>query len=182
MNLAIRVLAPQVVRSDEPALHHPRDERSRPDKGVYDVNALISERRSELRVQDVFHAADDIVHNLNGRIGDAQILRRVRQCFGQKALVQLRDYPLLARRRRHALRSDSDISVEPLQPLGLLLQSTVLERIYHALHGERDGVALREAVSIKQRVEHGLGHQMLGERPYRLVFGHAVVQVAPQAR
>ena len=56
-----------------------------------------------------------------------------------------------------------------------------MERVYHALHGERDGVALGEAVSVEQRVEHGLGHQVLGEHPNRLVFGHAVVQVAPQA-
>ena len=57
-----------------------------------------------------------------------------------------------------------------------------MERVYHALHGERDGVAVGEGVVLEQRVEHRLGHQVLGEHPDSLVFAHAVVQVAPQSR
>ena len=181
VNLAIRVLAPQGVLSDDSALNHAGYERPRPRERVYDMDAFVSERRSELRVEDVFNASDYVIHRVHRRIDDAQIPRRVGQGVRQESVVQLGDYPLLARRSRYAFRSDADVAVEPLKPLGFLFQSAVLERVYHALHGERDGVALREIVAIEQRVEHGLGHQMLGEHPNRLVFGHAVIQVASQA-
>ena len=109
-----RVLAPQGVLSDDAALNHARYERPRPRERVYDVDAFVSERRSELRVEDVFHASDYVVHRVHRRIDDAQIPRRVGQGVRQESVVQLRDYPLLARRRGDALRSDADVSVEPL--------------------------------------------------------------------
>ena len=176
-----RVLALQVFAPDDFALNHAGYERPRSRERVYDVDAFVAERRFKLRVEDVFHASDYVIHRVHRRIDYSQILRGVRQGVRQESVVQLRDYPLLARRRRHALRSDSDVSVEPLQAFGFLFEPLVAQAVYDALHSERDGVALREAVSLEQRVEHRLGHQMLGEHPNRLVFGHAVVQVAPQA-
>ena len=150
------ILAPQVSAPNKAALYQPRYESSRSRERVYHVDALVTERRAELFVQDVFHAADDVVHYLDRRIDDAQVFRGLRQGFCQKALVQLYDYALFACRRGHAFRADPHVAVESLQPFGFLFQPSVLQCVYDALHGARNGVEVGKGVVVEQRVEHRL--------------------------
>ena len=120
------------------------------------MDALVAERRAELFVQNVLHAADDVIHYLDRRIDDAQVFRGLRQGFCQKALIQLHDYALFACYRGYAFRADPHVPVEPLQPFGFLFQPSILQRVYDVLHRARNGVEVGKGVVVEQRVEHRL--------------------------
>ena len=146
------------------------------------MDARVPQRGVKIRFQNVLHAANNVVRHLRRGINDAQTSRLIRHRFLQETLVQLLDYLLLAHRRCNALGSDANIPIEALQAFGLFFKTLVAQAVYNALHSERNGVALHERVAAEQRVEHRLGHQMLRKHPYRFVFGHSVVQIAPQSR
>ena len=150
------VLAPQVLASDQSALDQPCHECPCARERVYDVDALVSKRRAEFRVQDILHTTDDVVHDFHRGIDYAQILRSLWQCLRQEPLVQFCNDALLASCGSHALRPDSNVSVESIQALGLLFKAVVVESVHHLLHGARDGVSVGEGVVLEQRVEHRL--------------------------
>ena len=78
MQLAF-VLSGEVVRPDDAALKQTCDERPGPNERVDDMHACVTNGRTKLSLQHVFHGTDHVVHDRDRGVCNAERLRRFRQ-------------------------------------------------------------------------------------------------------
>ena len=65
----------KLLRLDQAGLQQPRDEGAGAGEGVHDVDALAAERLAELASEQLVHRAENEVHDLHGRVNDAEPVR-----------------------------------------------------------------------------------------------------------
>ena len=74
-----------------------------------------------------------------------------------------------------------DVVVEVIERRGLGSETAGIERLDHRLHDLRHRVASGELPAAEQGVEYRPGDQVLGEHLNRVVLGHGIVEVVPDA-
>jgi len=123
---------------------------------------------------------DDEVHTLHGRIDDAQLLHGERKRAFEELFIEILDDSLLALQIVYAAHIRPHRLIELLQHFGIFLESLLLQKVYHALHGTAHGVVVHELVIGKQRIEHRTGDDVLRQHLDGLCRIHGRVKVSLQ--
>ena len=97
-----------VLRTDEARAEQSRDEGPGPGEGVQDVDTFIAERCTERGVEHPLHSVDHVVHDLNGRVDNAELVGGDTECSSEELVVELFDDLLLACGSLDALDSLAD--------------------------------------------------------------------------
>ena len=129
------ILAGQAGVLNQPALQQAGDKSTGADERLNDMHALIAEGSSELGLQGIGYATDDIVHHRERRIDDAELRGGLGQGQFEEAFIQLGDDLLAALRSGYPFGADAHIPVEAFQPFRFLFQAALLQAFYGGLHG-----------------------------------------------
>src|SRR5690606_1156178 len=169
------VLAQQVLGLDQTGLKKTYQEGAGADEGVDDVDAFIGQGAPQVLGEGLFGGANDEVDHLDGGVDDAERISGLGQGGSEKLVVQLDDDALPAFVVVDAFGADPHRVVEVRQGLGLGVQALVVEDVEHPLHGLGDRVVGSEVVVLEQRIEDGLGDDVLGEHVNGVVLVDAGV-------
>ncbi len=174
------VFVRQFLRLDQARLQQPGDKGAGAGKRVNDMHALAAQGLAELFLQQVVDAMQDEVHHLHRGVDDAQPFGHFREGVAKELVVQLDNDLLLALRAVDALGTQLHAVVEVLQRGGFFFQALLMQHIQHRLHRLGHGVVAGEAVIGKQRIEHRLCDQVLGQHLDDFSVADLVVQVIAQ--
>ena len=162
------------------SLQQAGDEGARAGEGVDNLHTTVVQRAAEMFVQHVLHAVDDEVHNLDGRIDDAQLLLHPGEGGGEELVVEFHHNLLLGLSVVDTLGTAAHAAVESLKALAVGFVNLLVEQRHYATHGFADGVVGGEGVAVEQCFEDRLGDDMLRQHLHCLRLTDRRVDVLVQ--
>ena len=172
---------------DEPIIPHLNHSRRQRDcaatlypswvESFDDGHARIPQPLSKRRAHRIIRAADDEVHDLDGREDDAQALTHAREGLREEAIVERAHDLLLARQGVHCLDSIDHRPIEGIQLAALVLEHRVRrQHLHNRVHRAAHRVLLRERMIRKHRVKERERQDVLGQHLHRRLVVDGRVQ------
>ena len=159
----IGVLVKQIINVDKTAAEQTNNECTRTREWIEDMNALIIERAVKLIPQNIVHALDDEVNDLNRRIDDTELCDLFRQSVLEELLIKLYDDLLLSLSVINALSTFLNAQIELVECFLLLVERLFVKDSKHILHNTRYGIALDKLIVLKESIENRFCDHVLGK-------------------
>ena len=169
------VLPTQIGAVYEPQLEQPGQEDARAREGVQDVYTGIGQPLAELFAENVVGAPQDEVHHLGRRIDDSQPFRFLLDRELEEVFIQFLEDLLSGNAGVQSLGSAAHAPVERFHVADFVLQAEFAELAPQLVQRPRDGVAAREVVPVKERIEHRPGQDVLGHHVDGVGFADRLV-------
>ena len=184
MQLA-RVLGGQLLQGHELGVAHKlRHVRPGARERVQDVHPLVAQALAELAPHRAVGCVQHVVHDLQRRVHDAQLLARARERLREELVVQVLDQRLAVGVRAAEARAAPHARVELVQAalvlVGEVADAVALKGLDELRDRDRDRVRLGEGVVVEQGVEHRQRHHVLRDHLDGRLLAHAGVQRVPK--
>lgn len=151
---------------------------------VQNVHALVGKPAAELPLQGAVGGVKHVVHYLDRRVDDAQLLARAGEGLGEELVVEVFDEGLAVGVGAAEGRAAAHAAVELVQAAlvvgGEVADAVAPEGVEKARDGHGDGVGLGKGVVAEERVKDGQRHHVLGHHLHGRLLGDAGVERVAQ--